>query len=275
MRAEICETCAEAGKHILSEKPLDVTTERVDRILRAVDAAGVKLGCIFQSRFSNGALKVRKALDEVRFGPLVLGEASVKWFRSQEYYESGAWRGTKKLDGGGALMNQAIHQVDLLLGFMGKVETVQARVGLLSHIGIEVEDVACAILGFRSGAIGVIQASTAVWPGYPARVELHGTEGSAVIEEGELRAWRFRKEAPEDAQIRSELDKAPELGSGAGDPLSSLKHEGHRRQIDDFARAILEGRGAGGGWPGGPECGGSGRSGIPSRGCGAYDPAVG
>lgn len=242
LRAAIAEDCARAGKHILAEKPLEVTTERIDRMVRAADAAGVLLGCVFQSRFSDGARHVRKALDEGRFGTPVLGDAYIKWYRSQEYYESGAWRGTRKLDGGGALMNQGVHQVDLLLWFMGPVRTVLARTGLVAHHGLEVEDLACALLTFESGAMGVIEASTAVYPGHAARVEVHGSAGSAVIEDGELRFWQFRADEPEDDAIRAGLDRAAALGSGAGDPTAALTHEGHRRQIEDFAQAVLDGR---------------------------------
>ena len=176
-RAEVAEACAAAGKHMIAEKPLEVSTKRIDRIIAATDKAGVKLGCIFQSRFADGPRLIRKALDEGRFGKLILGDAYVKWFRSQDYYASGAWRGTKKLDGGGCLINQGIHQIDLLLWFMGPVKTVQAQTRLAGHEGLEVEDLACALLTFENGALGVIEGSTAIWPGHPARVELHGTDG--------------------------------------------------------------------------------------------------
>ena len=241
-RVEIAEACARAGKHILCEKPMEITTERIDRIVAAADEYGVKLGCIFQSRFADGSLAVRNAIESGRFGKLVLGDAYIKWYRSQEYYESGAWRGTRKLDGGGALMNQGIHQVDLMLWFMGRVKQVKAQTTLIGHEGLEVEDLACALLTFENGAMGVIEASTAIWPGHSARVEIHGTHGSAIIEDGELRFWKFMEEKPEDKNIQKQLDKESDLGSGAGDPLASLHHEGHRRQIADFIDAIIEDR---------------------------------
>jgi predicted dehydrogenase len=242
LRAEIAEKCAAAGKHVLSEKPLEVTTERIDRIITATDEAGVKLGCIFQTRFGEGPQQVRKAIDEGRFGRFVLGDAYIKWYRSQEYYDSGAWRGTRNLDGGGCLMNQGIHQIDLLLWFMGRVKTVQARTSLVGHSGLEVEDLACALLAFENGAFGVIECSTAIWPGHDARVEVHGTEGSAAIVSGALRGWQFREDRPEDEAIRAQLTAESSIGSGAGDPMAGLKHEGHRRQIADFTQAILENR---------------------------------
>lgn len=241
LRADIAEACASAGKHILAEKPLEVTSARIDRVIRAAESAHVKLGCIFQFRFADGARRVRQALDAGRFGRVVLGDAYIKWFRSQQYYNSGAWRGTRRLDGGGALMNQGIHQIDLLLWFLGPVKEVYARTALLGHERLEVEDIACAVLTFENGAMGVIEGSTAIYPGHPARVEVHGTEGSAVIEDGNLRFWQFKAETEEDAEVRTHLADNV-FGSGAGDPLSHVTHEGHRRQIEDFVDAVLHDR---------------------------------
>lgn len=242
MRCEIGEACVKAGKHVLSEKPLEVTTAKVDRLIRAADDAGVKLGCVFQSRFADGPRAVRKAVEEGRFGRLVLGDAYIKWYRSQEYYDSGDWRGTRSLDGGGALMNQGIHQVDLLLWFMGPAKRVQARCALVNHDGLEVEDLACALIEFENGAMGVIEASTAIWPGHPGRIEVHGTRGGAVLEDGRLKFWRFEEETGEDAAILKALGEDGTLGSGASDPIGSLSHEGHLRQIEDFVRALREDR---------------------------------
>jgi len=238
LRAELAETVARAGKHIMSEKPLEVTTARVDRILKACDTAGVLLGCIFQYRFAEAAQHVRKALDQGRFGKLVLGDAYIKWYRSQAYYDSGAWRGTWKLDGGGALMNQGIHQIDLLQWFMGPVKSVHARMATVAHERIEVEDLATVLLEFENGAHGVIEGSTAIWPGHAARVEVHGTQGSAVIEDGKLVFWDFVKKHKADEKILAAMKGESELGTGASDPLKGLKIEGHRRQIEDFARAV-------------------------------------
>ncbi len=242
LRAEIAEECAAAGKHILSEKPLEVSTKRIDRIIKATDKAGVRLGCIFQSRFAEGPQLIKTAIDQGRFGKLVLGDAYIKWFRSKEYYGSGAWRGTKKLDGGGALMNQGIHQIDLLQWFMGPVASVRAQTRRALHEQLEVEDLAVVTLEFVNGAFGVIEGSTAIWPGHPARVEVHGTEGSAYVEDGALKFFQFQKRRAGDAKIEKMLSQESELGSGAGDPLSSLKIEGHRRQILDFAQAIQNDR---------------------------------
>lgn len=241
LRAEAGVACAKAGKHIISEKPLEVNTERIDLLLDAVEEAGVKLGCIFQNRFADGSKLVKKAIEEGRFGKLVLGDAYIKWFRSEAYYKSGSWRGTRRLDGGGCLMNQGIHQIDLLLWFLGPVKSVFGRTNLVGHEGLEVEDLACAVLEFESGAMGVIEGSTAIWPGHPGRVEVHGDHGSAILEDGVLRFWKFKEERPEDEVVRSEMpETAP--GAGASDPLANVTHEGHRRQIEDFTEAVLENR---------------------------------
>jgi predicted dehydrogenase len=242
LRAEIGEACAAAGKHILSEKPLEVSTARIDRLIEATTAAGVHLGCIFQNRFAAGPQQVHDALQLGRFGKLVMGDAYIKWHRSQEYYNSGAWRGTRKLDGGGVLMNQGVHQIDLLLWFMGPVKRVTARTTLIGHEGLEVEDLACALVEFQNGAMGVIEGTTATWPGHPARLEVHGVDGAAVLEDGKLKAWNFRTELPGDKAIHEAMQQESELGSGAADPISSLKSEGHRLQIADFVAAILENR---------------------------------
>ena len=242
MRLEMAEACAAAGKHIIAEKPLEVNCERIDRLIAAVDKAGVRLASIFQYRYADGPMHIRRALDEGRFGMLVLGDAYIKWYRAQEYYGSGKWRGTRKLDGGGALMNQGIHQIDMLLWFMGNAKSVTAQTALVGHTGIEVEDLAVAMIQFENGAMGVIEGSTAIWPGHPARVEVHGTNGSAVIEDGELAMWKFQEERAEDESILKSLDKGETLGSGASDPIKSLKSEGHRRQLADFVESLLANR---------------------------------
>jgi predicted dehydrogenase len=240
-RLEVAEECAAAGKHIIAEKPLEVTTERIDALVSAVDAAGVKLGCIFQYRFADGPCHIHNAITQGRFGKLVLADAYIKWYRDDDYYASGAWRGTKALDGGGVLMNQAIHQIDLLLWYMGPVRSVTAQTALVGHEGLEVEDLACAMIQFESGAMGVIEASTAIWPGHPARVEVHGTQGSAVLEDGDITNWQFAKSTPEDDAILAG-NAGSATGSGASDPMKSLNHEAHRRQIEEFSHAVRDDR---------------------------------
>lgn len=239
LRADLAEKVAKSGKHILAEKPLEITSRKVDRIIDAAEKAGVLLSCIFQNRFTEDAMHIRKALDQGRFGQLVLGDAYIKWYRSQEYYDSGDWRGTWALDGGGALMNQGIHQIDLLLWFMGDVKKVRANTATVAHRNIEVEDIATVLLGFENGAHGVIEASTAIWHGHPARIEVHGTDGTVTLEDGKIRVWQFKKKRVIDQKIRAAAKEESDLGSGAADPMAALKSGGHRRQIEDFANAIL------------------------------------
>ncbi|MEM8671092.1 MAG: Gfo/Idh/MocA family oxidoreductase [Planctomycetota bacterium] len=232
---------AEAGKHVIVEKPLEVTTERCDQIIKACEATGVQLAVTFQSRFHESSRLMKQAVDEGRFGRVTMGDAYVKWFRSQEYYDSGAWRGTWALDGGGALMNQAIHSVDLLLWLMGDVSNISAMTATLTHERIEVEDVAVANLQFKSGALGVIEATTTSFPGSLKRIEITGEKGSAVLEEEDLKEWNFAEETEEDAAIRERMAGRTESGGGAADP-SAIDHHGHTMVFEDFIAAINENR---------------------------------
>jgi predicted dehydrogenase len=232
---------AKAGKHVVVEKPLEITLERCDRILDACDAHGVRLCTIFPSRFGEANQKLKQAVDAGRFGRLTLGDTHVKWWRTQEYYDSGGWRGTWSLDGGGALMNQAIHNVDLLQWLMGDVDTVVALTGTLAHERIEVEDTAVAALRFRNGALGTIQAATSAFPGLLKRTEIHGDQGSARVEQDDVTLWEFATKLPEDAAILDTIGKPAGSKAGASDPRG-INHAGHRDQLADFLRAIDSGK---------------------------------
>jgi predicted dehydrogenase len=232
---------AEAGKHVVVEKPLEVTLERCDRIINACDRNGVKLCTIFPSRFGDANRTLKAAVDAGRFGRLTLGETTCKWWRSQEYYDQGGWRGTKALDGGGALMNQAIHNVDLLSWMMGPVTHVAGFTGLLAHQRIEVEDTAVACLRFASGALGVIQATTSVYPGLPKTIGIHGDHGTVVIEQDDVLRWEFTPETPEDQRVRECFAQKVGASGGSADP-SAISHVGHARQLSDFVEAIRTGR---------------------------------
>tara|TARA_R110002072_G_scaffold3994_15_gene28507 strand:+ start:96900 stop:98021 length:1122 start_codon:yes stop_codon:yes gene_type:complete len=238
--AEPAIQAAEAGKHVMIEKPLEVTQERCDQIIDACEKAGVQLGVTFQSRFHESSRLMKKAVEEGRFGKITMGDAYVKWYRSQEYYDSGAWRGTWKLDGGGALMNQAIHSVDLLLWLMGDVSEVSAMASTMTHERIEVEDIVVATLKFKNGALGVIEATTTTYPGALKRIEIGGSEGSAILEEEDLTQWEFANETEEDEAIRKRMAGMTETGGGASDP-SAIGHHGHTAVFNDFLDAITEG----------------------------------
>ncbi len=232
---------ARAGKHVIVEKPLEITLKRCDKIIDACKKAGVKLSAIFPSRFHESSVQLKQAIDQKRFGRLTLGEAYVKWYRTQEYYDSGAWRGTWELDGGGALMNQAIHSVDILTWLMGPVVEITAHAGLLAHKRIAVEDTVVATLKFKNGALGVLEASTACYPGYLKRIEVHGSEGSAAMEEEDVVVWDFAKQARGDAAIRARMDARISTAGGAADP-AAIGHHGHTAQFRDVLDAIRTGR---------------------------------
>jgi UDP-N-acetyl-2-amino-2-deoxyglucuronate dehydrogenase len=233
----------EAGRHVLIEKPLEITLEACDAIIEAAARRGVVASGIFQSRFHDAPRLLKRAMDEGRFGRLVLGEASVKWHRSQAYYDGGGWKSRKRFEAG-AVMNQAIHAIDLLQWYLGPVRAVHAFADTLGHERLEVEDAAVAALRFTNGSLAVIQASTAAYPGFKKRIEVSGTRGSAVLEEEELKFWRFDPDLPGDGEIRASWGARTGTGGGAADPAAIGTH-GHRRQYEELARALREGRSPG------------------------------
>jgi UDP-N-acetyl-2-amino-2-deoxyglucuronate dehydrogenase len=232
---------AAAGKHLVVEKPLEITTERCDRIIAAARENGVVLSGIFMSRFSEGTGIIKTALDEGRFGRLTVLDAAVKWHRTDEYYAQAGWRGTWAVDGGGAVMNQSIHAVDLLQWFSGGISEVSAYTATLGHDGLEVEDVAVASVLHNSGALGTITGTTSSWPGWAKRIEISGTRGSAVLEDDSVTRWDFNESRPEDKKILEGINAGETGSGGAGDP-TAIGWEGHRRQLTDIVEALTEGR---------------------------------
>ncbi len=231
----------EAGKHCLIEKPLEVTLERCDRIIEAAEKAGVIVAVVFPSRFHEASKHIREAMDAGRCGPLVFGDVDVKWSRSEAYYQSAQWRGTWQFDGGGALMNQGIHSVDLLQWYMGPVETVQAMTANRRHMEIEVEDTITAIVRFASGALGTIECSTAAYPGALKRLEITGTAGTIIMEESSLLKWELAEETPEDLRIKNAINGEHSSTGGAADP-KAISYAGHQYQIEDLINAIRTGK---------------------------------
>jgi UDP-N-acetyl-2-amino-2-deoxyglucuronate dehydrogenase len=227
-----------AGKHVVVEKPLEITVERVDRILAEARKAGVRVAPIFQSRFGEGARTVKAAIAAGRFGRLVLASAYVKWQRTSQYYAPP--RGVRAYDGGGALMNQAIHGLDLLQWLAGMPEEVAGWTTRRVHTGIEVEDTACAALRYAGGALGAIEATTASWPGWQRRIEICGEHGSVALEDDHIARWDFREARPEDEAVRAAKDRAA-LGSGASAP-NAISTLGHQLQLQDLADALRAGR---------------------------------
>ncbi len=228
-----------AGKHCVVEKPLEIALDKCDRMIDAADQAGVLLATIFPSRFGDAAIELRKALGQGRFGKLTIGDAYVRWWRDQAYYDSGGWRGTWELDGGGALMNQSIHAVDLLQAYMGDVKAVTAVSGCIAHERIEVDDASLVAVEWACGALGVIQGTTAAWPGLDKRIAISGTDGTAIMDEEQLTTWDFRKPRARDAAMLAKLAEV-DHGSGASDPMA-FSPENHRRQLADLCKAIETG----------------------------------
>lgn len=232
-----------AGKHVICEKPLEITPERIDLMMATAAESGVTLTAILNRRFHPAMDYFKGAVRSGRFGRITSASCYVKWWRSQEYYDSGAWRGTWELDGGGALMNQSIHTIDGLLYLAGPVKAVTARTSLLAHERIEVEDSAVALVEFESGALGVIEGSTSCWSstGHAAEIQVCGTSGSAYLADEAFRVWDFADNRPEDDYIHHHLMSKPVTGLGANNP-SAINATGHVRNFEEAVSAIRESR---------------------------------
>jgi UDP-N-acetyl-2-amino-2-deoxyglucuronate dehydrogenase len=222
---------AEQGLHVLTEKPIDISTRRADELIAAAGRARVKLGVIFQDRMKPHIRHLKDWIDHGVLGKPLLVDARVKWYRPPEYYLNSRWRGTLELDGGGALINQGIHTIDLLLWLLGEVSRVQAQTATELH-SIEAEDTATAILEFSSGALGLFHATTAAYPGYPRRVEISGTEGTVILEHDQIIAADLRKAPDEGARM------APRDENQSASSATVSDFRGHQAVIEDFLSAI-------------------------------------
>jgi predicted dehydrogenase len=233
-RLAAVELGAKYGKHVLVQKPMAVDLETAAPMIAVARAAGIQLGVVSQHRFDDSTLFLKRALAAGRLGTILQADAYVKWYRTDEYYArpvKGSWAG----EGGGALISQAIHQVDVLLSLVGAVDEVfgYGRLGVIHKI--ESEDLVCAVMHYASGALGVIQAATALWPGYPERIEIHGTRGSAIVTGDQLTTWDVRDDEGEPAPISREAK------SGASDPMA-ISLTPFERQLADFGEACKTGR---------------------------------
>lgn len=220
---------ARAGKHVIVEKPLEITVQRARQLIVACEEAQVKLACIFQNRYSEDFARVYRAAQEGSLGKLILGNAYVKWFRSQEYYDAAAWRGTKNGDGGAVLINQSIHTIDLLLQVMGPVKSVFGQVKTLTH-DIEGEDLGVGFIEFENGALGTIEGSTSIFEGFPEKLEIHGEDGSMILEGGKLVLQNTRGGEKTIAQEKNSA-------SGSSNPMA-IDYMLHKKQLEDIIRAI-------------------------------------
>jgi UDP-N-acetyl-2-amino-2-deoxyglucuronate dehydrogenase len=233
-RLAAVELGAKSRKHVLVQKPMAVDLETAAQMISVARKAGIQLGVVSQHRFDDSTLFLKRALAAGRLGIILQADAYVKWYRTAEYYArtvKGSWAG----EGGGALISQAVHQVDVLLHLIGAVDEVFGYWHLGALHKIESEDLVCAVLHYASGATGVIQAATALWPGYPERIEIHGTKGSAIVTGDQLTTWDVQDESGEPAPISQQAK------SGASDPMA-ISLAPFERQLSDFGDACKAGR---------------------------------
>jgi UDP-N-acetyl-2-amino-2-deoxyglucuronate dehydrogenase len=234
LHSDVAVEAAKAGKHIICEKPMDITLPAADRMIKAAEQAKVKLGIVLQWRSYDSMQKVRQAVREGWLGKMVLGDAYLKYYRAQGYYDSAVWRGTWAMDGGGALMNQGIHGIDILQWIMGDVETVYARADHLVR-NIEGEDTAVAVVTYKSGAYGTIIGTTAAFPAEDPRLQFHGELGTILMEEQIIKKWvvQGRDGNPKDMTPQSDITKI----GGISDP-TTLETCGHEKIIQNMLDAL-------------------------------------
>jgi len=223
-----------AGKHTLVDKPIAVSLREADEMIETAKKKHLKLGVILQSRFDPIFRKVQESAKEGKLGRLILGEAVVEWYRTQEYYDSSLWRGCWATEGGGALINQAIHTIDMLLWILGTPKHLWAQIDTFSH-RIEVEDLAVAVIRFENDALGVVQGSTSIYPGLPTRLEIHGTRGTAIVEGEMLKRWSVIGE-------KETIAEEPKKGLQSWARPDLVPATNHASVIRDFAQAILDDR---------------------------------
>lgn len=238
IRAEYAIPAMRKGINVIVEKPMDIKLESAMSMMEESKKCGVKFAVIFQNRFSPLNVEIRKAVSSGRLGKRILSSCYVKWFRSQEYYDSGAWRGDKEIDGGGALMNQAIHGLDLLLSLSSPLDSVFSFSALLNHERINVEDTIVASLKFKDGSLGGFEASTASYPGCNRRIELTGSDGTIVAEDDHLITWKFKSAEDGDDEI------IRRFSSSSSSPADSPRvgFENHKAEYEDFVSSILSDR---------------------------------
>lgn len=229
---------AQAGKHVLIEKPPAMSLRETDEMAAACRAAGVKACVTVQCRTRKAVQAIRKAVLDGRFGKIYHADAYMKWFRATEYYHMDAWRMSRR-SGAGVTIQQAFHYVDLLQYLVGPPRSVHARMRNMAHPDVDLEDTLLAFIDYKNGAQGVVQASTALWPGTDVRIEVNGENGTAIMAGERMETWKFRDERPEDEEIRRHGSAAVATGAtGAAD----LGFHDHQVVIEDMACAITTGR---------------------------------
>lgn len=232
-----------SGVNVICEKPMEIQLDRIDRMIELARSSGVRLAGIFQTRWNDASRALKTAVEQGRFGTIAFGGCYTPWYRTDQYYRDGGWRGTWKLDGGGAIMNQSVHAVDLLQWIVGPVKTVSAHASSRIHPEIEVEDTLACALTFENGAHGVITGSTAMYPGTAVRIEIGGADGTAVAENG-LKVWKFRAERETDQALLSQVNQKKAENSSGASSNTGLATDLHARNIQHIFRAWEDGRDA-------------------------------
>ena len=240
MHADFAVRAMEAGKHVLVEKPLDITPDRARLIEEARVRTGMRCGVVHQNRFNVDMYPIRDAIQSGRLGKLILGTFGVKWYRDQAYYDNGGWRGTWEMDGGGSLMNQSVHTVDLMQWLMGEVASVTSHMGIYNH-EIKTEDTTASLITFKSGAAATFVSTTCAYPGISTEIMLYGTGGSVEADADCLRLWKMTDSADEDAE---EAEMLARYGGGnlAAIPEDAARKFGHDHVVEDMIAAVLDGR---------------------------------
>ena len=237
-------TAARHGKHIIIEKPADIKPEKIDKLAEAVQKNGVKIGCIFQARLDPLNIAVRDAIQSGRLGKLIGIHGHLPWYRKQSYYEGehGSWKGTWDMDGGGSLMNQGVHTVDLIQWLGGRVTQVNGMFGVFGH-EIEAEDQTVALLKFENGALGTIYTTTCCYPGYDQLVTIYGTKGSIMKDASKLLAWKIQgdNEEEEEKEMLAKFGPKDKEQGISADPMA-VSSDGHTQIVEDMAKAIKEDR---------------------------------
>jgi len=230
--------CAQADKHVLTEKPPAMSLKETDEMIAACKNAGVKFGCTVQCRVRQAIQAMKQAIESGRFGQLLQADTYMKWFRTSEYYHSDPWRSSRQ-SGAGVTVQHAFHYIDLLQYLVGPVAKVEAKMANLNHPSVQLEDTLSAFITYANGARGVVQASTALWPGTDVRIEINGTDGTAIMAGEKIVTWKFREERPQDEQMRLLGNEAQT--TAAGGP-ADFGFADHQVVIQDMVNAIRENR---------------------------------
>lgn len=240
LHADYAVRAMRAGKHVLVEKPLDITPERAALIEAAAKETGMKAGVVHQNRFNLNMYPIKDAVDSGKLGRLILGTFAVKWFREQKYYDRGGWRGTWEGDGGGSLMNQAVHTVDLMQWLMGDVESVTSTMGIYNH-KIDTEDLTASLIKFKSGATATFVSTTCAYPGIATEIMLYGTSGSIEADADTIRTWKMADSDDEDEEEEEILARYGR-GNRSAAKLEVGKTYGHEHVVHDMIEAVRDGR---------------------------------